>query len=154
MAKVAVLVCRAFAGLSHCHLLCLVTLSLARPLGRTPVCPSTLSSSHQVRRLFRSVTESNLFHINSLCWARGTQISLSIITSLRSCQTMPPIRHSQPLVEQITEIPSQQFHNTPLTLWNDIDGPRSPKPKWFFPYKRNCGLRRLETTSVDKEKPS
>ena len=138
-----------------CHLLCLVTLSLARPLGRTPVCPSTLSSSRQVRRLFRSVTESNLFHINSLCWARGTQILLlSIISSLRSCQTMLPIRCSWPLVERITEIPSQQFHNAPSTLWNDIDGPRSPKPKRFFPYKRNYRLRRSETTSVDKEKPS
>ena len=66
---------------------------------------------------------------------------------------MPSIHHSRLLVKQITEILSQQFHNAPLTLWNDIDGPRSPKLKRFFPYKRNCGLRRLETTSVDKEKP-
>ena len=67
---------------------------------------------------------------------------------------MPPIRRSWPLVERITEIPSQQFHNAPSTLWNNIDGPRSPKPKWFFPYKRNYGLRRSVTTSADKEKPS
>ena len=68
MAEVAVLVRRAFAGMSR-----LPPPVLSHTLtGETFGADSCLPFNRQVRRLFLSVTESNLFYINCLRWARGT----------------------------------------------------------------------------------